>query len=101
MSKISEAKKLTVEALRQMLYFSSSFDDAGILVVWKNLLEVAFVEVSKQLLERDYATDKKGIEDKKSDGKVLRKGQRRGSVLRERKQGQNKRGGKEKEEVNN
>jgi|LakMenEpi03Aug12_release.lakeMendotaPanAssembly.Ray.scaffolds.fasta_scaffold765640_3 hypothetical protein len=87
----SEAKKLTEEALRQMLYFTSSFDDAGILIVWKDLLEVAFVEVSKQVFERDYATYEKGIKDKKSDGKVLRKGQRRGSVLRKRKQGQNKR----------
>jgi hypothetical protein len=90
MSEISEAKKLTIEALRQMSYFTSSFDDAGILVIWKDLLEVAFVEVSKQLFERDYAAYKKGIEDKKSDGKVLRKGQRRGGVLRKRKQGQNK-----------
>lgn len=77
----SEAKKLTEEALRQMLYFTSSFDDAGILVVWKDLLEVAFVEVSKQIFERDYATYEKGIRDKKSDRKVLRKGQKQISVF--------------------
>lgn len=87
----SRSKNLCEQAVADLVKYTERFEQEGLTGIWYAILDVTTTLVSDTIKRRKNATYKKGSENKGSNEKVLRKRQRRGGVLCNRKQRQNKR----------
>jgi len=79
------------KAANSLLELGLEFLRAGRIVDWMSLVACSYEEALKANKELNGTTDKKRTKNKRKNAGVLRRGQRRGSVLRKRKQRKNKR----------
>lgn len=88
----SRSKNLCEQAVTDLVKYTERFEQEGLTGIWYAILDVTTTVVGDAIKRKKNATHKEGSKNKRSNAKVLRKGQGRGSVLRDRKQRQNKRG---------
>lgn len=86
----AEEVSLISAARLYLIDLELKFIEAGRLIDWMGLLAVSYEQALKANKELLNAADKKRSQDKRGNAKTLRRGQRRGSVLRKHKQRQNK-----------
>lgn len=79
------------KAANSLLELSLEFLRSGRIIDWMNLISVAYEEALKVNKEITGATNKKRSQNKRSDGKALRKGRGGKGLLRKHKQGHGKR----------
>lgn len=85
MLRISE-DYLINKAANSLLELGLEFLRAGRILDWMNLVALSYEEALKANKEINGTPDKKRTKNKRKNAGVLRRGQRRGSVLRKRKQ---------------